>query len=45
MADVALESFLDELEAAPEEKRVLLLWFADVEVIYIYVNKLPDAEV
>lgn len=45
LADVALECFLDELEAAPVEKRVLLLWFANVEVINIYMNKFPDARV
>lgn len=45
LADVALEYFLDELEAAPVEKGVLLLWFANVEVINIYMNKFPDAGV
>lgn len=45
VADVALQCFLDELEAAFVQKRVLFLWLADVEVIYVYLNELPDAKI
>ncbi len=45
MADVALQCFLDELEAALVQKRVLLLRLADVEMIYVHLDELPDAEI
>lgn len=45
VAHVALQCFLDELEAAFVQKRVLFLWLADIEVIYVYLNELPDAKI
>lgn len=43
VANVALKCFHDELEAALVQKRVLLLWLADVEMIYIHLNELSDS--
>ena len=44
-ADVALQRILDELEAALVEERVFLLRLADVEVIHIYLDEVPDPQV
>lgn len=45
VTDVALQCFQDELKAALVKKRVLLLWLADVEMIYVHLNELPNAEI
>lgn len=45
LADKTLQGLLDELEAAFVQKRILLLWLADVEVIHVYLDEFSDAEV
>lgn len=45
VADVALQCFQDKLETAFVQEWVLLLWLADVEMICINLNQLPDAKI
>ena len=45
VAEAVLQRLLDEQEAALVEERVLPLRLADVQVVRVHLDEVPDAEV